>query len=135
MANRDSSRKRGTTPRLAATADEPPAAAAPAKPATRRKAGAPGPAAKAEAKPRAKKAPAKAVQNTPPAKAAPKKRVRKPAVAAAGKAPVDPQHRLALIARAAYFRAEKRGFQPGGETQDWIEAEAEVDLLLRIPRR
>jgi len=31
-----------------------------------------------------------------------------------------------LIARAAYFRAERRGFAPGGELQDWVEAEAEV---------
>lgn len=36
------------------------------------------------------------------------------------------QERQMLIARAAYFRAEKRGFAPGGELQDWIEAEAEV---------
>ena len=39
------------------------------------------------------------------------------------------QERETLIARAAYFRAEKRGFAPGGELQDWIEAEAE---LLRL---
>lgn len=38
--------------------------------------------------------------------------------------------RRALIARAAYFRAEKRGFAPGGEAQDWLEAEHEIDLLL-----
>ena len=31
-----------------------------------------------------------------------------------------------LVARAAYFRAEKRGFAPGGELQDWVEAETEV---------
>jgi hypothetical protein len=31
-----------------------------------------------------------------------------------------------LVARAAYFRAEKRGFAPGGELQDWVEAEADV---------
>jgi len=34
--------------------------------------------------------------------------------------------RQMLIARAAYIRAEKRGFAPGGELQDWLEAEAEV---------
>ena len=39
---------------------------------------------------------------------------------------VDPQERQVFIAQAAYFRAEKRGFAPGGELQDWIEAEAEV---------
>ncbi len=38
--------------------------------------------------------------------------------------------RAALIARAAYFRAEKRGFAPGHETEDWLAAEAEVDSKL-----
>jgi hypothetical protein len=31
-----------------------------------------------------------------------------------------------LVAIAAYYRAERRGFAPGGETQDWLEAEREV---------
>ena len=39
------------------------------------------------------------------------------------------QERERLVAQAAYFRAEKRGFAPGGELQDWVEAEAEVRLL------
>lgn len=30
------------------------------------------------------------------------------------------------IAEAAYYRAERRGFAPGGETLDWFEAEAEI---------
>ena len=30
------------------------------------------------------------------------------------------------IAVAAYYRAERRGFAPGCEMDDWIEAEAEV---------
>jgi hypothetical protein len=30
------------------------------------------------------------------------------------------------IAEAAYFKAEKRGFRPGCETQDWLEAEREM---------
>ena len=30
------------------------------------------------------------------------------------------------IAEAAYFRAKERGFQPGRELEDWIEAESEV---------
>lgn len=34
--------------------------------------------------------------------------------------------RQARIARAAYFRAEKRGFEPGHELEDWLAAEAEV---------
>jgi hypothetical protein len=31
------------------------------------------------------------------------------------------------IAEAAYYRAEQRGFAPGGEESDWIEAEKEID--------
>ena len=30
------------------------------------------------------------------------------------------------IAEAAYYRAERRGFEPGGEAQDWLAAEAEI---------
>ena len=39
----------------------------------------------------------------------------------------NPQDRRAMIAQLAYFRAEQRGFAPGGEVQDWLDAEAEVD--------
>ena len=31
------------------------------------------------------------------------------------------------IAEAAYYRSERRGFAPGGEENDWLEAEKEVD--------
>ena len=32
----------------------------------------------------------------------------------------------ASIARAAYFRSERRGFAPGYELEDWLAAEREV---------
>jgi hypothetical protein len=35
-----------------------------------------------------------------------------------------------LVREAAYFRAERRGFSPGGELEDWIAAEREVDQAL-----
>lgn len=35
-----------------------------------------------------------------------------------------------LIAEAAYYRAEQRGFQPGNEMADWFEAESAVDRML-----
>jgi hypothetical protein len=35
--------------------------------------------------------------------------------------------REAAIAREAYYRAERRGFAPGCELDDWLAAEAEVD--------
>jgi hypothetical protein len=39
-----------------------------------------------------------------------------------------------LIARAAYFRAETRGFRAGHELEDWLAAEAEVDQQLADAR-
>jgi hypothetical protein len=64
-----------------------------------------------------------------PAKRAPRKRA---AVRAEPAHPefVDPTQRAALIARAAYFRAQNRGFVPGHELADWLAAEAEVDAEL-----
>lgn len=47
-------------------------------------------------------------------------------------APV-PQERAAMIAVAAYYRAEKRGFAPGAELEDWLDAEVEVARLLSAP--
>jgi sterol desaturase/sphingolipid hydroxylase (fatty acid hydroxylase superfamily) len=35
----------------------------------------------------------------------------------------------AMIAEAAYYRAEKRGFAPGHECRDWMEAEREIRRL------
>ena len=35
-----------------------------------------------------------------------------------------------MIATAAYYRAERRGFQDGSLVDDWIEAEAEIDASL-----
>jgi hypothetical protein len=43
---------------------------------------------------------------------------------------VGPEKRAALIAEAAFFRAEKRGFAPGHEVEDWLAAESEVDAKL-----
>jgi len=36
----------------------------------------------------------------------------------------DPDEQANCIATAAYFRAEARGFAPGQELDDWLEAEA-----------
>jgi hypothetical protein len=45
---------------------------------------------------------------------------------------IDPQTRHDLIAQAAYFRAQHRGFMRGHEQQDWLAAEMEVDNALCI---
>jgi DUF2934 family protein len=41
------------------------------------------------------------------------------------------EHRRQMIAEAAYFRAERRGFSGGDAVADWIEAEAEVEERVR----
>ena len=43
---------------------------------------------------------------------------------------ISSEERWKMIAIAAYHKAENRGFAPGGELQDWAEAEQEVDKLL-----
>jgi hypothetical protein len=43
---------------------------------------------------------------------------------------VTAQERQQWIATAAYFKAQRRGFTPGREVSDWIEAEAEVAALV-----
>jgi len=44
---------------------------------------------------------------------------------------VTPEQRYRMICDAAYFRAERRGFVGGNAVLDWLEAEAEIDGLLR----
>ncbi|HEX4024042.1 MAG TPA: DUF2934 domain-containing protein [Steroidobacteraceae bacterium] len=51
---------------------------------------------------------------------------------AAGTTLIDAQRRRELIAEAAYFRAERRGFEPGYEAEDWLAAELEIDRALAI---
>ena len=43
---------------------------------------------------------------------------------------VDARTRHELIAQAAYFRAQHRGFEAGHEFEDWCAAEAEIDAAL-----
>ncbi|OGA44666.1 MAG: hypothetical protein A3G24_08255 [Betaproteobacteria bacterium RIFCSPLOWO2_12_FULL_62_13] len=47
-------------------------------------------------------------------------------------AAASPEERRRMIAEAAYFRAERRGFAVGGELDDWIQAEAEIDRLSEL---
>ena len=42
------------------------------------------------------------------------------------RAGLSPEETRRLIAEAAYYRAKQRGFEPGHELEDWIQAEAEV---------
>lgn len=49
------------------------------------------------------------------------------------KGKVSSEQRYCMIAEAAYYRAERRGFSGGNPLQDWVEAEAEIDRLLSQP--
>lgn len=51
-----------------------------------------------------------------------------PDVPAAASTQPDESERQSLIAVAAYYRAERRGFAPGREVEDWLEAEREVQM-------
>jgi hypothetical protein len=42
------------------------------------------------------------------------------------RAEVSPDELRKLVSEAAYYRAKQRGFTPGHEMEDWIQAEAEV---------
>ncbi len=53
--------------------------------------------------------------------------------AAGGRAAVGPEQRHAMIAQAVHYRAERRGFAPGAELQDWLAAVAEIDRALGEP--
>ena len=64
---------------------------------------------------------------------APAKRVAKPKVSKAvppARTRVSEDTRRGMIAESAYLRAERRGFAPGHEHEDWVAAEKEVDALL-----
>ncbi len=47
-----------------------------------------------------------------------------------GEKRVSAQAREQMIAVAAYYRAQRRNFDPGQELEDWLEAEAEVNARL-----
>ena len=44
--------------------------------------------------------------------------------------PSAEEERHRMVAEAAYYRAEKRGFRGGDPDRDWVEAEAEIETLL-----
>ncbi len=62
-------------------------------------------------------------------KSEPKRRDK--AAAPAQAKPLSNEQLYNLIAETAYFKAKARGFAPGREVQDWIEAEAEVRERMR----
>jgi hypothetical protein len=73
-------------------------------------------------------APAKAprTRTTKPAAAKPQASKPQASFGADARAEVSAEEVRKLIAEAAYYRAKKRGFTPGHEVEDWVQAEAEV---------
>jgi hypothetical protein len=75
-----------------------------------------------------KKAPAK--QTAAEASASPQPPLPDRAVMLKPVGEVTPEERYRMIQEAAYYRAEKRGFAPGHEEEDWAAAVAEIDAML-----
>ena len=63
-------------------------------------------------------------------KASPKKNRKAKTSSAASVPQQDTAERQVMIAEAAYFIAEHRGFTAGGELSDWLQAEREVQICL-----
>ncbi|MGB5332587.1 MAG: DUF2934 domain-containing protein [Woeseiaceae bacterium] len=89
---------------------------------------------KKAAKKVAKRAPKKAAKKA--TKKAGKKVARKTAGRPHGSrkksVQVSAESRREMIAKAAYYRAEKRNFQDGDPVADWLAGEKEIDALLTI---
>jgi len=43
---------------------------------------------------------------------------------------IEPETKRLMIAEAAYYCAERRGFAPGHELEDWLEGEATIGAVL-----
>lgn len=69
--------------------------------------------------------PRSAERRAPP-RAAASKTATSPVLDDDARAEVSPEELRKLISEAAYYRAKQRGFEPGHELEDWIQAEAEV---------
>lgn len=84
----------------------------------------------------AKKEPERrATERRAPQKAAPRSARPAPAFNADARADISPDELRKLISEAAYYRAKQRGFTPGHEVEDWVQAEAEVIRRLNGPGR
>jgi hypothetical protein len=68
-----------------------------------------------------------------PPRAAASRTARSPVLDNDARAEVSTEDLRKLISEAAYYRAKQRGFVPGHELEDWIQAEAEVIGRLNSP--
>ena len=83
---------------------------------------------KTKRKKAAKKKVAKKKSKSAAKKSITKKKITKKELSKAIK--ISAADRQKMIAEAAYYRAEKRGFQAGDPIEDWLAAENEVDQTL-----
>ena len=81
-------------------------------------------------KPAAAKPAARPAASRAGSKASPAPQPDAPEVSTERRTDLTAEELRRFIAEAAYFRAQKRGFAPGYELQDWVEAEAEVRSLI-----
>jgi hypothetical protein len=65
-------------------------------------------------------------KDRPAPRRTPAKRTRSASFGGNARAELSPDEVRKLISEAAYYRAKQRGFAPGHELEDWIQAEAEV---------
>ena len=82
------------------------------------------------AKKKAAKKTTTAKQKTAKKTTAAKKKASNSRKKAANK-PISADQRNRMIAEAAYYNAERRGFIGGNDVQDWLDAEAQVDARLK----
>jgi len=71
---------------------------------------------------------------TPPTRSAGKIKLSRPPPitrTAAPRAALPAEQRHAMIAVAAYYIAQHRGFEAGRELEDWLRAESQIDGALR----
>lgn len=59
----------------------------------------------------------------------------KPEGAQGGSASITREQRQFMICEAAYYIAEHRGFEPGHDVDDWLEAEQQIDAVLTSSAR
>lgn len=52
-----------------------------------------------------------------------------------GSASITQEQRQFMICEAAYYIAEHRGFGPGHDVDDWLEAEQQIDAVLTSSAR
>ncbi len=65
-------------------------------------------------------------------KKAAKTTATKSKVTSSKKSAISDEQRYKMIAEAAYYRAEKRGFDGGDSLHDWHEASKEIDKSLHL---